>query len=78
MMSLVLTSVPGHSVSFSLFIMPRTVTMPVVESTVFSTIATLPVSERRWPGIVAITLEAPAAMASRKSTSTRCGMAKVT
>jgi hypothetical protein len=30
MMSLVATSVPGHNVSFSLFMMPRTVTMPVV------------------------------------------------
>jgi hypothetical protein len=46
MMSLVATRVPGHKLSFSLFMMPRTVTMPVVASTVFSTIATLPVSER--------------------------------
>src|ERR1700710_1164621 len=49
--SLVATRVPGQSVSFSLFMMPRTVTIPVVASTVFSTIATLPVSERWWPGI---------------------------
>ena len=46
MMSLVATRVPGHKLSFSLFMMPRTVTMPVVISTVFSTIATLPFSER--------------------------------
>ena len=78
MISLVLTSVPGHRVSFSLFMMPRTVTMPVVASTVFSTIATLPSSDRWWPGMVAITLEPPVAMASRRSTRTRCGMAKVT
>ena len=42
MTSLVLTRIPGHRVSRWLFMMPRTVTMPVVESTVFSTIATLP------------------------------------
>jgi hypothetical protein len=38
--------IPGHKVSRSLFMMPRTVTMPVVESTEFSTIATLPSSDR--------------------------------
>ena len=36
--------------------MPRTVTMPVVASTVFSTIATLPASDRPLPGMVATTL----------------------
>jgi hypothetical protein len=45
MMSLVATRIPGHKVSRSLFMMPRTVTMPVVESTEFSTIATLPCSD---------------------------------
>ena len=62
MISLVATRVPGHKVSFLLSMMPRTVTMPVVASTVFSTIATLPVSERWWPGMVAVTLERPAAI----------------
>ena len=37
---------PATASRSSLFMVPRTVTMPVVGSTVFSTIATLPVSER--------------------------------
>ena len=78
MISLVETRVPGHSVSLALPMTPRTVIMPVVASTAFSTMATLPSSERWWPGMVAITFEPSLAMASRRSTSTRWGTAKVT
>ena len=53
--------------------MPRTVTMPVVESTEFSTIATLPASDRPLPGIEATTFVADTLIASRRSASTRCG-----
>src|SRR5262245_24620406 len=79
MVSLVATSVPGHSVSLLLSMTPRTVIMPVAASTVFSTIATLPSSEFWRPGMVAATLDPLLlAMDSRKSTSTRCGTGNVT
>ena len=67
--SLVVTSVPGHSVSLGLSMIARTVTMPVATSTVFSIIATLPVSEpfSLSPGNEAITLATPLFTASCRS-----------
>ena len=76
--SAVLTSVPGHSSSFSFGIVARTVTMPVAGSTVFSIIVTWPVSRASLPGTIASSVAVSAASAARTSGRLRCGTVKDT
>src|SRR5947209_14392715 len=56
----------------------RTLTMPVVASTVFSIIAIRPTARLLSPGMIASTDGTPSAIASRSAGSESCGIGNVT